>query len=310
MMQVEVRHMLLLQAVAEEGSVTRAGLRLNLTQSALSHQLADLEQRLGTRLFHRVGKKMVLTPAGERLLRSATRILDELRHAEDEVKAIATEKRGILRLTTECYTCYHWLPALLARFQLSHPGVDVRIDLDATKRAVEALIEGSIDLAIISEEVDDKRVATRELFEDELVCITAPGHRLAHREHVTARDLAAETLLLYRELEDSTAYKRVLRPAGLEPAGSMQVPLTEAMVELVRAGMGVAVVPRWSVWPHIDSGAVAASPVTRRGLVRQWYAATLRGDSTPAYLEDFTEMLVKQPPKQRDVPLHFPVRRA
>ncbi len=308
MLNLEVRHLLLVQTVANEGNLTRAGQTLNLTQSALSHQLLDIERRLGTPLFHRVGKRMVLTPAGERILVSASRVLDDLRRTEEEVRLLASEKRGMLRLTTECYTCYHWLPALMTKFVAKHPGVDVRIDADATKRAVDALIEGSIDLAIISSEPDDRRLALHALFEDEMVCIMAPDHRLADREYIGPKDLAGETLLTYAELEDSTAWQRLLRPAGLQPAGWMRVQLTEAMVELVRGGIGVAVVARWSVWPQIDARAIAALPLTRRGLTRKWMAATLAGANLPSYLESFIEMLANQPSRQRNVPLHIPAR--
>ncbi|HKO58981.1 MAG TPA: LysR substrate-binding domain-containing protein [Thermoanaerobaculia bacterium] len=304
-MTLEVRHLLLVAAVSEEGTLTKASTRLHLTQSALSHQLLDLEERLGTRLFHRVSKRMILTAAGERVLASATRVLEDLRHAEEEVRLLVEEKRGLLRITTECYTCYHWLPALLARFRKKHAGVDVRIDVASTKRPAEALVEGSIDLAIISSEIDDRRLRITPLFDDEMLVVMAPDHPLADRETITAKELAAETLLTYASLEDSTAYQRVLRPAGLEPNEWMQVPLTEAMIELARGGIGVAVLARWSVWPQLESGAVVGVPLTRRGLQRQWKAAVLRSEQTPAYVEEFIEMLAAQPAKQRDVPLHM-----
>lgn len=309
MMNLEVRHLLLVRAVAEEGSLTRAGTRLNLTQSALSHQLLDLEERLGTRLFHRVGKRMVLAPAGERILQSARRVLDDLTRAEEDVKLLAAERRGMIRLTVECYTCYHWLPPLMKRFTDRHPGVDVRIDVESRRRPVAALVDGTIDVALVSSDVDDPRLRVTPLFDDEMVVVVPPDHALAEREFVSARDLAQETLMTYHSLEESTAYERVLRPAGLEPKQWMQVPLTEAMVELIRGGVGVAVMARWSVWPQIDSGAVVGVPLTRRGLSRQWKAAVLRTDPIPSYLDSFIEMVAAQPERQRRVPLHIPARR-
>ena len=304
MITLEVRHLLLVQSVAETGSLTKASAQLNLTQSALSHQLLDLEERLGTKLFHRISKRMILTPAGERVLTSATRIIEDLLHAEEEVRLLVEEKRGLLRLTTECYTCYHWLPPLLQRFQRKHAGVDVRIAVEATKRPAEALIEGSIDLAIVSTEFDDRRLRLTPLFEDEMLVVMNPDHPLAGRDSISARELAAQTLLTYYGPEQSTAYQRVLRPAGLEPKQWMQVPLTEAMVELARGGIGVAVLARWSVWPQLDAGVVVGVPLTRRGLYRQWKAAVLQSDQVPAYIDEFIDMLAAQPPKSRNVPLH------
>src|SRR5215471_2965936 len=106
---LDIRHLKLIVAVTEEKSVTRAGERLHLTQSALSHQLRDIEERLGTQLFLRLNKKMLPTQAGERLLVTARRTLDDLKRAEEEIAQMASNKRGALRISTECYTCYHWL---------------------------------------------------------------------------------------------------------------------------------------------------------------------------------------------------------
>src|SRR5207344_2382451 len=117
---LEVRHLHLVKAIAEEGGVTKAGRRLHLTQSALSHQLRDAEDRLGTRLFDRIGKRMVLTGAGERLLRSARAVLEEMQRA-------AEKPRGVLRLTTQCNTVYHWLPSRLRLYQRSFPGVELQV---------------------------------------------------------------------------------------------------------------------------------------------------------------------------------------
>ncbi len=304
-MDLEVRHLQLMAAVSDEGSLTRAAERLHLTQSALSHQLLDIERRLGLSLFHRVSKRMILTQAGERLLASARRILDELQKTEDEVRLFADNRRGVVRLTTECYTCYHWLPALMKRFQLRHPAIELSIDVDATETPIESLLAGQIDLALVTTEVKDKRVEMRALFNDELVLITAPDHRLASRPFVTAKDVAAETVLTYAELEDSSVYRRLLRPAKLLPARSMRVRLTEALVELVRNGIGVSLVSRWNVAPQIASKVVAAIPVTRRGLSRDWRAAVLRSSARPKYLDDFIDMLAKESPRKREVPVYL-----
>src|SRR5438874_10611157 len=126
-MDLEVRHLKLVAAVADVGSLTRAGDRLHLTQSALSHQLRDIEARLGAPLLLRIGKRLVLTPAGERLLASAKAVLAQLEHTEAEIRQMGREKAGVLRLTTECYTCYHWLPPLLMHYRRRLPRVEVRI---------------------------------------------------------------------------------------------------------------------------------------------------------------------------------------
>src|ERR1700758_4460968 len=119
--RLEIRHLKLLTAIAEAGSVTEAGKRLHLTQSALSHQLRDAEERLGAALFLRLGKKMVLTPAGETLLTSTRRVLEELHNAEKLIANSNGGTCGVIRLSTACYTCYHWLPSLMREFHGKFP---------------------------------------------------------------------------------------------------------------------------------------------------------------------------------------------
>src|SRR5215217_2308224 len=124
-MNLEVRHLELVDAIHSEHSITRASTRLHLTQSALSHQLKNLEDRLGTQLFERNGRTMQITAAGERLLESAALVLRELKAAEDEICSLATSPRGLVRISTQCYTCYWWLPRLLQSFNREFPNVEV-----------------------------------------------------------------------------------------------------------------------------------------------------------------------------------------
>jgi LysR family transcriptional regulator for metE and metH len=295
-MDLEVRHLKLVQAVAAHGSLTRAGGELHLTQSALSHQLRDIETRLGTALFLRVGKRMVLTPAGEQLLRSARDVLALIGRAEEEVRRYAGTHASVLRLSTECYTCYHWLPALLKTYARAHPNVDVEVDADATPHPLPHVLDGRIDLAIVSDPVRDRRIVTRRLFDDEMVVICAPSHPWASKTAIQLADFASETLFIYPPKEESTIYQFILVPAGVRPAKLQQVQLTEAIIELVKAGMGVAVLARWAVAPHVKAGTLAVVPLTRRGLKRTWSAATLKDVARIPYVRDFIDLVARHPP--------------
>src|SRR5689334_14501942 len=126
-MQSEMRHLQLIRAIAEAGSLTQAGLALHLTQSALSHQLRDIESRLGVQLFTRAGRRLILTAAGHALLETANDVIAQIERTEDAIRQQAKGEQGLLRITTECYTCYHWLPTVLRHYQRAHPRVEVRI---------------------------------------------------------------------------------------------------------------------------------------------------------------------------------------
>ena len=293
--KLEIRHLRLLAAVADSGSVTEAGKCLHLTQSALSHQLRDAEEKLGTALFLRLGKKMVLTPAGDKLLVSARRIVQELGDAEAQIEGLDGGARGVIRLCTECYTCYHWLPPLLKKFHDKFANVEVNID--AACFAIPALLEGKLDVAISSAPPRNKSLRLTPLFEDEVVLVMAPGHRLASSSHVNPRDLAGETVLIYPPREESTLLQKVMRPAGVEPRRIIEVPLTEAIVEMAAAGTGIGFLARWAVGPQVESGRIVVRPLSTRGFRRQWHAVTLRNQPVPLYLAEFLKLLASYVPK-------------
>jgi LysR family transcriptional regulator, regulator for metE and metH len=296
--KLEVRHLRLLTAVAEAGSVTEAGKRLHLTQSALSHQLRDAEEKMGAALFLRLGKKMVLTPAGEKLLVCARRVLAEMGNTEAQIEGLNGDARGVIRLSTECYTCYHWLPPLLEKFHRKFSKVEVTIDAEATHHPAEALLAGKLDVAIMCSPPRNRSLRLTSMFEDEVLFVMAPGHRLTALRHIEPRDLADETVLIYPPREESTLLQRVLRPAAVEPRRIIELPLTEIIVELAAAGTGVGFLARWAIAPHVEAGRIAARPLSTRGFRRQWHAVTLRNQPPPPHLAEFLSLLSGFAPKQ------------
>ena len=295
-LHLEVRHLKLVETVAKEGGLTKAANRLHVTQSALSHQLRDIEDKLGTPLFLRLNKKMLLTQAGERLLSSAPSVLGELKRAEEDIRQIALHREGILRISTECYTCYHWLPAVLKPFSREFPRIEVRIVAEATRRPVDALLDGRLDLAITSTITRNQKLMFKPLFKDEMVVIASPDHPLASNAFVSAKDFASEHLLVYAlPKEDLSIYQKVLIPSGVSPRHVSHVELTEAIIEMVKAGLGVGVMARWAVKQHVDAGTLQAVSLTPRGFHRQWSAAMIRHKATPPYLMRFAELLAANP---------------
>lgn len=289
-MNLEVRHLQLVEAITDSGSVTKAAERLHVTQSALSHQLREIETRLRTPLFLRVNRRLVLSPAGERLLTSARRVLGELRVVEDDIGRLAANQQGVIRVSTECYTCYRWLPALLKSFHEAWPGIDVEIVPEATRRTIEALHERAIDVGLVHRVPRDRRLRLVPLFEDEMVVVTPQDHRLAAKKWVEAADLAGEHLILHSPVAESFFAETVLA-AGVQPRKFSQVILTEAIVEMVRAGIGISAMPRWTIAREIKSGAVAAIRYGRRGLMRRWQAAMLRTAVVPEPLQEFVDLM-------------------
>ena len=285
-MKLELRHLQLVEAITSEGSVTRAAERLNVTQSALSHQLREIEDRLGTPLFLRVNRRLALAPAGQRLLVSAQRVLADVRAAEEDIARLANHQDGVIRVSTACYTCYSWLPPLLTPFHRRFPRVDVEIVPEVSRSATEALLDRRIDLALVHELRRDPRLQFAPVFEDEIVVVVPKGHAFTKKPFVTAEDLANEHVILHTPADDSF-FARQIRAAGVRPRKFSQVMLTEAIVELVRAGLGVAGLPRWTV---AKTAGIATVRFTKKGLWRKWNAATLKGEMA-APLETLIDLI-------------------
>jgi LysR family transcriptional regulator, regulator for metE and metH len=301
---LDVRHLRLVVAIVDEGGLTRAGERLNLTQSALSHQLKQIEDSLGVQLFTRTKRQLVPTPAGEELIERARRILSDITDLETDLRERGSGQRGKLRLATHCYTCYEWLPPLLKRFYRAHPNVDVEIVADATSDPITALRNGLIDVAIISTENDDADLETVDLFRDELLLLVPPGHRLEHKAHVTAKDFQDEHLLAYSPPADNFFYRAYLARSP-QPPNITVIRLTEAILSMVRAGLGVTVAAQWAVADELRSGRLVGIRIGADGFHREWRAVMRRSRAIAPYFTSFLDLV-----RESAAPVRFAERLA
>ena len=293
---LDFRHLVLLEVLAEKGTMTSAARQLRVTQSAVSHQLAEIEGRLKKQLFAR-STPLKLTAAGRQVLDGARTLLEELRRF-DATLAGPVETRH-LRVSTGCYTSYHWLPDAIRRFSGEHPEVRVEIALEATRRPVEALLASRLDLAITTDEPVKKRgLTTRALFDDELLALVHPTHSLARKGRVHPRDFVSERLLVYdAPLDELDVWTRFLRPARARPHDLAQVPLTEAIVQLARAGHGVAVLARWIAGPFLAQGGLVALRLGERGLQRTWYAVRRAEDPSRGAIDALASAIQANAPR-------------
>jgi LysR family transcriptional regulator, regulator for metE and metH len=299
---LDSRHLRVVAEVARAESVTRAADRLNVTQSAVSHQLREIDDRLGTAIFVRSGRRMLLTPAGRLLADAATQVLDTIGQVEARVSQLARNIAGELRVSAHCHTGYHWLPALVDGLRRRYPNFEIRISPEFTLNPIGALLDAKLDLAIVNDASDDKRLLFRELFDDEHVAVVPRGHAWASRSFVTPAELVTEQLYLYsRSIDDSFIVQKVLRPAGIELQRVTYLQLTEGILEMVKAGMGASVLPKWSIANVIASGDIKAIRITRTGVFRKWYAVTLSDGAAAPFVEEFIRLLIKQGPSAKRV---------
>lgn len=292
---LEVRHLRAIREIVRLGSVTAAADSLCVTQSALSHQLRQLEQRLDVILFERRTRPVRLSAAGERLLQAADRVLPEIAAAERELTQIRDGGRGRLFLVLECHSCFQWLMPAVAAFRRHWPEVELDLTLSHGFTALEALRNGDVDAAVAVDPVDDPELESVQLMEYENLLVVPAGHPLAERSCVEPEDLRAETLITYPVSEERLdIYRRFLHPAGVTvPRRTTEV--SAMLLQLVASRRGVAVLPDWAL-PELEAGLGGASgepAATRRvriggeGLWSTLAITMRRSDRELAYMQDF-----------------------
>ncbi len=285
---IELRHLRTLIALRDCGSMADAALRVNLTQSALSHQLKDLEARAGTALIIRKTRPLRFTSAGQRLLNLASDILPMVRSAELDLKRLAGGEAGRLHLAIECHSCYQWLMPTIDQFR--NQWADVELDLASgfNFAPLPALQRGDLDLVVTSDPEELPGVAYIPLFRYESMLAVANQHPLAARNFIEPEDLRNEVLISYPvERNRLDIFNHFLDPAGIEPLDVRTSELTVMMMQLVASGRGVCALPNWALDEYLDKGYVSARPLGEQGVTGTLYAAVREDQLNTAYMQDF-----------------------
>ncbi len=284
-MHIELRHLRLLRAIHDQGGLARAADVLNLTQSALSHQIKALEEQSGAELFLRRTKPLKLSAAGMRLLRTAEQVLPLIEAAEAEFRDMEQGRVGRLHVAMECHHCYDWLLPVLDRFRRAWPEVDLDIRSSLSLKALPALQKGQVDLVISSDPEDMLGLTFQPLFDYAPTMVVAADHPLAAKGYADPEDLRNETLITYpMERSRLDVFSQFLDPAGVEPAHVRQVEQTAVALMLVASGRGVAVMPDWVLRSHAVNPELATIPLGPGGLLRRLYAAMREEDLAQPYM--------------------------
>ena len=288
---LELRHLATLQAIDEAGSLVEAAERLHVTQSALSHQLKDLEHRLGVALIVRRTRPIRFTTAGGRVLALARQVLPQVRRTETELRRLSAGQSGRLHIAIECHSCFQWLMPALDRFREAWPEVELDLSAAFSFTPQAALVRGDLDMVITSDPVDNDAVRYLPLFRYELVLAVARQSALAGARAVAPRALAEETLITYPvEHERLDVFTAFLDPAGVAPAALRTAELTPMMVQLVAAGRGVAALPNWALTEYLDLDLVRAVRLGEgEGVWRTLYAAVRDGDEQVPFIQEFMD---------------------
>jgi LysR family transcriptional regulator for metE and metH len=285
---IEIRHLKTLVALRDTGSLVEASERLYLTQSALSHQLKELESRLDTELFVRKSRPLRFTPAGQRLLELAEDVLQRVSDAERDIKKLVHGEAGRLYMAIECHSCFNWLMPTVESYRNQWPGVELDFSSGFMFEPLPALARGEVDLVITSDPQDIRGLVYEPLFSYEMQIALANRHPLCSKDWLQPEDLADQTLITYPvERSRLDVFQYFLTPAGIEPAAVRTSELTLMMVQLAASGRGVCALPNWVLAEYAAQALIQVRSAGEKGIWPSLYAALREEQQSAPFVQDF-----------------------
>ena len=253
---MEIRQLRAFVAIAESGTFTAGALRVHVTQAAISMQIRQLETEIGAKVFVRAPRHVILTEAGEQLLRRARHILREHDAALDEIAELAGAERGRLRIgSASAMVLSEQLPAILKELRKQHPAAEISVISGTSEVLVDQILGGEVDVAFVSLPVDVRGIKTERLSQDQLVAIASPRHKLAKQRTISAYTLAGERLILgERGGNTRRLIDQFFAQAGVTLDVAMELSRQQAIKRMVEEDMGVGIVPLASVKEEVDKG--------------------------------------------------------
>ena len=241
---MDLRQLEIIRAIADTGSFTAAGEKLHVSQSAISRQILLLEEELGEPIFHRIGRRIRITPAGESLLHLSNRVFQDL---DETVSAISDKQeslRGTMRLVGGMTVCLYVFPALLAEVRRAHPNLDLKITVGSAERSIAMLRSGAGDLGLITLPVEASDLVSVPVLREELLLVTYPAHPLAKKRQITPADLTRQPFILF---ETGSITRRIVEEFFMRERIEAEIVMETENVEIIKAmvrhGLGISIIP-------------------------------------------------------------------
>ncbi|WP_419868969.1 LysR family transcriptional regulator [Chryseobacterium sp. CT-SW4] len=286
---MEIRFLRLVKTIAEEGSIANSSDKLFLTQSALSHQLRELEIQLGFKVFHRVRNNWELTEEGSELYKVACNVIDSIADGLNTIQKIRSGSAGKIKVSTECYSFYQGLPSFIQKVGVLYPEIEVDLVLEATHKPILKILSREIDIAIVTSKPSEvKDLMYIPVFEDEVFAILHQENRWAQSEYMNVEDFSEAHLIIHSfPLETVSVYENVLKPNDVTPGKVSAVPLTEVALEMIGANMGITCMPEWALKSFKLSDELRFKKIGKDGFIRKHYMVVRKSDMNKKYIKDF-----------------------
>ena len=273
---LDLNDLRLVKYIVEEGSLSTAAGKMYRSQSALSHKLKEMEKNIGFPMFTRRNRRLLLTEYGRVVFTYSTKILSQFDEMKNAIEDAKEHKRERIRLSTACYTSYHWLPSVIKRFKIDHPNVEIEIKPELSRNPLPFLAADQLDIAISdTRPVTSSMYGADVLFEDEFVLLVSKESKYVGMERVLPRDLDGADLITF-DIPDalSTALNSYVNPLNIRLNSVTRMQLTEGIMEMVSANLGIAILPTWIAQPYVKRKQVIQLKLPKKSVKRKWYAVS------------------------------------
>jgi LysR family transcriptional regulator for metE and metH len=291
MSQVEMRHLRTLVALRDTGSLVEAAERVYLTPSALSHQIKELETRIGCALFVRKTRPVRFASAGNRLLKLADEVLPRVHSAELDLQRLAGGESGRIFMAIECHSCFEWLLPAIDSYRDDWSDVELDIASGFHFAPLPALARGDLDLVITANPVNESGIHYFPLFSYEAQLAVAKGYPLGQKPWVEPSDLAEEVVISYPVDRDRLdLFTSFLDLAGVEPQRVRHAELTTMIIQLVASGRGVACLPNWALHEYLENDYIEVRSLGEEGVWPTLYGAVRADQADAPFISGFVDV--------------------
>jgi DNA-binding transcriptional LysR family regulator len=267
---MDLRQLEIIRAIADSGSFTAAGEKLHVSQSAISRQILLLEDELGEPVFHRIGRRIRITPAGESLLQLSNRVFQDLQETVSAISDKQESLKGTMRLVGGMTVCLYVFPALLAEVRQVHPHLDLKITVGSAERSIAMLRSGAGDLGLITLPVEATDLVSVPVLEEELLLVTYPAHPFARKKTITPADLKGQHFVLF---ETGSITRKLVEEfftrERITPEIVMETENVEIIKAMVRHGLGISIIPWQAAAADVRAKQLYCRRIAGQALKRQ-----------------------------------------
>ena len=285
---MELKYFRLIKTIAEEGSLANSSERLFLTQSALSHQLRGLEERLGFKVFYRSRNKWVLTDEGTELYKLSNKLFNSIDESFNTIKHIKEGAKGLIKLSAECQSFFHSIPEFIQKMGILYPEIDIDLTLGATHQTIAQVLSNDIDIAIVTSKPASEELTCIKVFEDEIFAIIHKENPLNNFEYLEPSHFSNIHLLINSfPLEGVSVYELFLKPNKIHPKRISAIPFTEITLSMIEANMGIMCAPKWQLKSFNLSKDIIYKRISNNGIKRNHYLIVKQVNRNKKYIHDF-----------------------